>query len=79
MTDRKKAAAIAAVAHYMKTQEEAMALHRSWAAEPWVSPEETAVIPRQETNLWGVSGRQEQMQMRAMMQMKAFSLSKRNR
>ncbi len=59
MDNKKKAAAVSAVMAYIKTEEEAAAA----AAMP------AASAP---VKLWGVSGRQAQMQMRNMMQMKAF-------
>ncbi len=62
--DKKMAAAMAAVTYYIKTQEEAAAM----AAMP--AEEEPA--PVSAVNLWGASGRQSQMQMRNLMQMKAF-------
>ncbi len=61
--DKKMAAAMAAVTYYIKTQEEAAAM----AAIP--VEEKPAPIAM---NLWGVSGRQNQMQMGCLMQMKAF-------
>ncbi len=63
--NKKMAAAMAAVSYYIKTQEEAAAM----AANPI---EEEEPIPVGSVNLWGVSGRQSQMQMRNLMQMKAF-------
>ncbi len=61
--DKKMAAAMAAVTYYIKTQEEAAAMTAMPAAEE---------TPVRAVNLWGVSGRQSQMQMRNLMQMKAF-------
>ncbi len=78
MTDKKRVAAIAAVVHYMKTQEEAAALLQSRPASDRISSEEISAVLRQMVNPWGVFGRQEQMQMRGMMQMKAFHQSIRN-
>ncbi len=62
--NKKMAAAMAAVTYYIKTQEEAAAMA--------AIPIEEKPIPVGSVNLWGVSGRQSQMQMRNLMQMKAF-------
>ncbi|MFW6080732.1 MAG: hypothetical protein ACOC7W_02380 [Desulfosalsimonas sp.] len=67
MIDKKKKAAVAAVMHYLACEniqpsEEAqgeMELHQAAAPSPGVQP-------------WALSGRQAQMQMRTMVQMKAF-------
>ena len=56
-TKKKMAAAMAAVTAYMRAQEEAAA-----PATPKVEP----------SPMWGMSGRMAQMQLRNMMQMKAF-------
>ena len=67
MNAKKKAAAIAAVIDYIKTEEEAIMMQAAEGpAEPVAAP---AGPP---AGLWGISGRQELMQMRNMMQMKAF-------
>ena len=69
MDRKKKIAAIAAVTHYIKSEQEAAAFSMSQfpAAVPEIKEETPFVM-----NLWGISGRQHQMQMRSMMQMKAF-------
>ncbi len=64
MDNKKKAAAVSAVMAYIKTEEEAAAASMAAAA---LLPAASAPV-----KLWGVSGRQAQMQMRNMMQMKAF-------
>ena len=64
--EKKMAAAMAAVTYYIKTQEEAAAM-AAMPAEEIPTPATAAAV-----NLWGVSGRQSQMQMRNLMQMKAF-------
>jgi len=66
MNEKKKAAAIAAVIDYIKTEEEAIMRQ---AAEV---PAEPVAVAAPLTGLWGISGRQELMQMRNMMQLKAF-------
>jgi len=71
MEERKKiAAAKAAVLNYIITEEEAICI-QSMAAPPGVKPAPvpSAVAP---VRLWGVSGRQAQMQMRNQMQMRTF-------
>ena len=71
MEDKKKLmAAISAVMSYIKTEEEilmcsAPGMGQAPVAEPKLPP--TAPM-----SLWAVSGRQAQMQMRNMMQMKTF-------
>ncbi len=63
MKDKKKiAAALAAVVNYIKTAEEDSSIYDA-LAEPVVAPP-----PR----LWGISGRQTQMQLRNLMQLKAL-------
>ena len=65
MEKRKRtAAAVAAVIQYIKTEEEAMSAQS--LAETAL---ERAAAP---VRLWGVSGRQSQMQIRTMMQMRTF-------
>ena len=67
-TEKKQAAAIAAVTLYLKAEQEAAATQAAAAAQlPSVSH---AVPP---LKLWGLGGRQTQMQMRSMMQMKTFT------
>ena len=73
MEDRKKiAAAISAVMNYIKTEEESICI-QSLAApevEPVQASRAAAMGP---VKLWGMSGRQAQMQMRNMMQMRTFT------
>ena len=71
MEDPKKiAAAVSAVMNYIKTEEEAICIQS--LAEPAVEPilEAYAAAP---VKLWGMSGRQAQMHMRTMMQMRTFT------
>ncbi len=63
--EKKMAAALAAVAAYMQEEEAAYYQATMAAAAPSVQP--LAAL-----NLWGQSGRQEMMQMRNLMQMRAF-------
>lgn len=65
---KKMAAAISAVTAYIKSGEELAAMQAAPAAAAAPAPEKPAAMP----SLWGISGRQELMQMRNMMQMKAF-------
>jgi hypothetical protein len=63
MKDKKKiAAALAAVVNYIKTAEEDTSIHDA-LTKPVATPP-----PR----LWGISGRQTQMQLRNLMQLKAL-------
>ncbi len=69
--DPKSTAAIAAVLQYIKTEEEAAAMQSAMQAGhpqmPWFTrPPVPAVKP------WGVSGRQAQMQLRTLMQLRTF-------
>ena len=66
---KKKAAAFAAVMRYLKAEEEAFAQQALAAAA--VDPAR-AFVPAAPLKVWGLSGRQAQMQMRNMMQMKTF-------
>ena len=69
--DPKTAAAIAAVVQYLKTEEEAIAMQSAMAAAAPQMP----IVDRQPAPAikpWGVSGRQAQMQMRNLMQMRTF-------
>ncbi len=62
---RKKAAAVSAVFAYLRQEEDALRMPEVAIPEPVGKP--------QQIKLWGISGRQDMMNMRAMMQMKAFS------
>ncbi len=64
MNEKKKiTAALSAVVHYIRTEEET-------AARSFLEGQAPAVPTGQ--NLWGLNGRQTQMQMRTMVSMKAF-------
>ncbi len=65
MDNKKKTAAIAAVMYYLKSEEEAAMQMQSLPM-----PEKT--LPPVPMKLWAISGRQAQMQMRNLMQMKAL-------
>jgi hypothetical protein len=62
-SEKKLAAALAAVSAYIQTEEEAL-----------LTPPPVAPTPRlsKTLNLWGMSGRQEIMQMRGIVQMKGL-------
>lgn len=60
-------AAVSAVMAYIKTEEEAVCM-----AGMGTAPAPTPPAPTTPLKLWGISGRQAQMQMRNMMQMRAF-------
>ncbi len=68
--DQKIAAAIAAVMHYIKTEEEAIAMQAAMPAAAqmplFAQPPAPTIKP------WGISGRQAQMQMRNLMQLRTF-------
>ncbi|MBW1813911.1 MAG: hypothetical protein JRJ39_09630 [Deltaproteobacteria bacterium] len=65
---KKKVAAISAVMHYLRQQEEAFAFQQLNAVNGVpISPEAHVSF-----NAWGMSGRQAQMQIRNLMQMKAL-------
>ena len=66
--EKKKAAAIAAVMTYIKSEEE-MVLAQAAAGRSGVQP---PARPPAAINLWGLSGRQAMMQMRNQMQMRGF-------
>ena len=72
MDDQKKmAAAVGAVMAYIKSEEEALCMQAAAGAP-------AAAVPAPALNLWGVSGRQDMMQMRNLMQMKTFHRAKFN-
>ncbi len=66
---KKQAAAIAAVTLYLKDEQEALARQAMAAAMPAQIAAAAASGP---LKVWAISGRQAQMQMRSMMQMKTF-------
>lgn len=69
----KTAAAIAGVLQYIKTKEEAIAMQsamQAQAAGP-VMPQ-VSRAPAPVTKLWALNGRQAQMQMRNLMQLRTF-------
>ena len=73
MDGKKLSAAMAAVFTYVKSEEEAAAYHSQAAAYVDV-PVQTGGVQQVhvQENIWGISGRQAQMQANTMMQMRAF-------
>ena len=68
---RKASAAMAAVLHYIKTEEEAIAMQAAMqAAQPQMPMVTQQPVPT--VKPWGVSARQAQMQMRNLMQLRTF-------
>ena len=65
--DKKRVAAIAAVMNYIKSEEEMVAAQAMAGRGAGRQPAAPVAI-----NLWGVSGRQEIMQMRSLMQLRSF-------
>ncbi len=70
---KKMAAAISAVTNYIRTEEEIICNQPADALNQ--APYLSAPV---QLKLWGISGRQAQMQMRSMMQMKGFHRVRRN-
>ncbi len=73
---KKKIAVIAAVVNYIKSEHEAMAFSQSQSVHFTPAMTETKEQSPLGVNFWGMSGRQQQMQMRSMVQMKFFHGSK---
>ena len=65
MKNKKKIAAASAVLAYIKEEEEVAG---AMAMQAHAGPQE----PQASASMWGMSGRQTQMQLRSMMQLKAF-------
>ena len=71
MNDKRKAAAISAVLHYIRTEQEAAALA---AAQPYGAPQMAPSVSAPASKPWGMSGRQQQMQIRNLMQLRTFRI-----
>jgi hypothetical protein len=69
--NKKRAAVASAVIAYIQTEAEALCLQHLQAGEAQKAPA-PAAAPAATFKPWGFSGRQEQMQLRGMMQLKAF-------
>lgn len=74
---KKKIVAVAAVVNYIKTQESAVVLTVPQIAESDEKVKDSFFSQPLSLNVWGLSGRQQQMQLRSMMQLKAFHGSKK--
>jgi hypothetical protein len=72
MNDNKKiTAAVSGVLHYLRTEQEALAMSSTLPLGRQPSPSAVHVPPLQ-FKPWGMSGRQAQMQVRNLMQMRTF-------
>jgi hypothetical protein len=69
--NKKRAAVASAVIAYIQTEEEALCLQHLQGGEAEKAPT-PAPAPATAFKPWGFSGRQEQMQLRGLMQLKAF-------
>ncbi len=73
MIHKKKIAAIAAVTRYIQSgQEQVMACIPEASASDESHDFHVSVAPPPTINMWGAGGREQQMQMRCLMQMKSF-------
>jgi hypothetical protein len=68
--NKKVTAAIAAVTYYMRMEEEAILMQQ--AAMGGMPQAQAVSAPATTISPWGMNGRQTQMQMRNLMQMRAF-------
>ena len=71
MNEKRKAAAISAVLHHIRTEQEAAAMT---AAQPFGKPQMAPSTSAPAFKPWGMSGRQEQMQIRNLMQLRTFRI-----
>ena len=69
MNNKKKIAAASAVLAYMKEEEE---IAGAMAMQAQAGVQETQALVCPQVSMWGLHGRQTQMQLRSMMQLKAF-------
>jgi hypothetical protein len=69
MKNKKKIAAASAVLAYIKEEEE---IACAMAMQSQAGIQEAPASAYQQMSMWGMSGRQTQMQLRSMMQLKAF-------
>lgn len=69
MKNNKKVAAVSAVLAYIKEEEE-IAGAMTMQARAGARETQASVTPQ--VSMWGLNGRQSQMQLRSMMQLKAF-------
>ena len=71
MDNKKMAAATAAVFEYIRSEEEALCLQAAAAGR--AAAPAVAIPPAAPARLWAVGGRQQQMQLRSLMQWRAFA------
>jgi hypothetical protein len=71
MNEKRKAAAITAVLHHIRTEQEAAAMMAAQSSGVPRMPL-SASAPAMDYKPWGMSGRQAQMQMGILMQMRTF-------
>jgi len=69
MNKKKKIAAATAVIAYLKEEEE---IAGAMAMQAQAGVQEPQVSAYPQVSMWGLNGRQTQMQLRSMMQLKAF-------
>ena len=69
MKNNKKIAAASAVLAYIKEEEE---IAGAMAMQAQTGARETQALVCPQVSMWGLNGRQTQMQLRSMMQLKAF-------
>lgn len=70
MKDQKKVtAAMAAVMYYIQEEEASLMQQAAMGGMPQMP---MAPLPQEAVNLWGINGRQTQMQMRNLMQLRTF-------
>ncbi|MFO7911577.1 MAG: hypothetical protein R6V15_05385 [Desulfotignum sp.] len=73
MDPKKRTAALAAVYAHMKTSEEAHARHMAEQAETaGIKEPASRILTGHTHNVWGMAGRQSQMQANTMMQLRMF-------
>jgi len=69
MKNKKKIAAASAVLAYIKEEEE---IAGAMAMQAQAGMQEPHALAQPQLSMWGLNGRQTQMQLRGMMQLKAF-------
>lgn len=70
--DKKMVAAISAVMQYLETEQAAVALQATAGAPEPAQSQAPQGSPAGATPIWGISGRQAQMQYGSLMQLKSF-------
>lgn len=72
MDKKKVVAAMSAVMQYIRTEEEVICAAAAFSKAHQVQAAPAPAVPPVSISLWGISGRQTMMQMRNLMQLKAF-------